>query len=262
MNCKNCQIKLEGEKNFCANCGAKAINSRLNFKAVSEEFFETFISWDNKFIKTFIHLFTKPQIVANGYLEGIRKRYMKPFAYIIIALTLYGVYSYYGKDQVKEYMEHIVQTMQPQKTEKEDVTKFQQEYNKRLFEVITNYFNLFTFMMIPLLASINLLIFRKKNNFIEHNVLLLYSYGHYMFTFVLFSFVSLIFSIPLKYIYPYTIVFMIGYHIYFYKKIYNLTFLKIILKTILFWLILIIAPTILIIVFTIIFFALKKTGIF
>lgn len=80
MHCKNCQTKLEGEKKFCTNCGAKVINHRLNLKTVMEEFFATFISWDNKFLKTFKHLITKPQLVANSYLDGVRKRYMQPFA--------------------------------------------------------------------------------------------------------------------------------------------------------------------------------------
>ncbi len=75
MNCKNCNTPLQGEKKFCSNCGSKVISYRLNFSSVSEEFFSTYINWDNKFYKTFIHLFTKPQEVANGYLDGVRKRY-------------------------------------------------------------------------------------------------------------------------------------------------------------------------------------------
>jgi hypothetical protein len=237
MECKNCQTKIIGEKKFCNNCGAKVILNKLTFYSVTEEFFETFISWDNKFLKTFLHLFTKPQVVARNYLDGVRKRYMKPFPYIIIALTLYGLYMYYGRDQLNEYMEQIQSLTPKQPNQSPFQQKFMDEYNKKVATIVTNYFNVSTFMTIPFLAIINLILFRK-NNFIEHCVALLYSYGHYMYFFIFLSFGSLIFNVPLVYIYPITISFMVLYHMYFYKRLYELSFLQIILKTLLYWLIL------------------------
>ncbi len=85
MNCKNCQTELTGDKKFCTQCGAKVIDYRLNFKLMVGEFFETYISWDNKIFKTFIHLFTKPEVVVRNYISGVRKRYMQPIAFMFIA---------------------------------------------------------------------------------------------------------------------------------------------------------------------------------
>jgi hypothetical protein len=242
------------------------IRHKLTFYSISEEFFETFISWDNKFLKTFLHLFSKPQEVAKSYLNGVRKRYMKPFPYIIISLTLYGIYMYFGKEKIQEYMEYVTTVMpNPQNLDKKAL-EFQQAYNKKMFKIITNYFNVFTFMMIPFMASINLLIFRRKNNFIEHNVLLLYSYGHYMYFYVLFSFIGLIFNIPLVSIYQITIAFMILYHMYFFKKLYDLSFLQIVLKTILYWLglfvLTFIVSILILVTFVVVIFLLKALGIF
>lgn len=156
MNCKNCQTKLEGEKKFCTNCGAKIINHRLNFKIITQEFFSTFISWDNKFLKTLIHLFTKPQLVANGYLDGIRKRYMQPFAYMILALTLYSIYMYFAKDKMMEYVNQMDFTMYQNSNPNPKTDAFMENWMENWVEFITKYFNISN----DSIFSIN-----KQNNF-------------------------------------------------------------------------------------------------
>ena len=91
MDCRNCNTSLSKLINYCPLCGAKIVKKRLTFKNLSVDITEQFLNIDNKFLKTFIHLFTKPGLVINGFIEGTRKKYINVIQYFAIALTLVGV---------------------------------------------------------------------------------------------------------------------------------------------------------------------------
>lgn len=61
MDCKNCNTSLVEIQNFCSDCGAKVIRNRLTIRNLFEHFSATFLNYDNKFLQTFIGLFTKPE---------------------------------------------------------------------------------------------------------------------------------------------------------------------------------------------------------
>lgn len=232
MNCKNCQTNLITEDKFCTKCGAKVITTKITFSSASEEFFSNFISWDNKFYKTLLHLFSKPEQVINGYLNGVRKRYMQPFAFLIIAITIYGIYIYFAKDSLFEYQDYLNAKFQRSGNLKTD--QFTENMSRKINRFTVNYFNIVIFSSIPIIALLNLIVFRKRN-FIEHCITLVYSNAHYYIVFSIFSTIALFFSIHLKYVYPITLVYMILYFMYFYKKVFKLSVKSIILKTLLFW---------------------------
>lgn len=91
MNCKNCNTALSKLINYCPMCGAKVVKKRLTMKNLSVDFTEQFLNIDNKFLKTFVHLFTNPGIVINGFIDGTRKKYINVVQYFAIALTLVGI---------------------------------------------------------------------------------------------------------------------------------------------------------------------------
>ena len=92
MSCKNCEYTLKFEDNYCPQCGAKVIKNRLTFKNLWEEINERVFNLDNNFFRTFLFLFTKPHEVINGYVHGVRKKYMDPVSYLGIALTFSGLF--------------------------------------------------------------------------------------------------------------------------------------------------------------------------
>lgn len=91
MNCKNCDIALKNSQNYCDECGAKVIRKRLTFRNLFEHISETFFNYDNKLLRTFIELFTSPENVIVGYIEGVRKKYVNVISYFGISLTLAGI---------------------------------------------------------------------------------------------------------------------------------------------------------------------------
>lgn len=90
MNCKNCANSLQTDYSFCPDCGAKVIRNRLTIKNLLSDITERYFNLDNTFLRTFLHLFTKPDVVINGYVNGTRRKYLNPISYFGIALMLAG----------------------------------------------------------------------------------------------------------------------------------------------------------------------------
>ncbi|MDO6470350.1 DUF3667 domain-containing protein [Maribacter sp. 1_MG-2023] len=92
MECKNCHTNLRTDFSYCPDCGAKVIRNRLTVKNLWYDATERFFNIDNTFLITFKHLFTKPDEVIGGYINGVRKKYLNPTSYFTIAITLGGGY--------------------------------------------------------------------------------------------------------------------------------------------------------------------------
>ena len=91
MHCKNCYHEIRDEVHYCENCGAKVIRNRINLKNLWSDFTEQFLNYDNKLLKTFLHLFNKPGEVIGSYIGGTRKRYVNVLSYFAIAVSLSGI---------------------------------------------------------------------------------------------------------------------------------------------------------------------------
>ncbi len=91
MTCKNCDARLRTDYLYCPACGAKVIRNRITIKNLWTDFLERYFNLDNTFIRTLVHLTTKPEVVIEGYLQGIRRKYLNPISYMGIAITLSGL---------------------------------------------------------------------------------------------------------------------------------------------------------------------------
>ena len=91
MTCKNCDARLRTDYLYCPACGAKVIRNRITIKNLWTDFLERYFNLDNTFIRTVLHLTTTPEVVIEGYLQGIRRKYLNPISYMGIAITLSGL---------------------------------------------------------------------------------------------------------------------------------------------------------------------------
>lgn len=82
MDCKNCNNSLPIACSYCPDCGAKVIRNRLTLKNLWSDVTERFFNLDNTILKTFLHLCTTPDVVIQGYISGVRKKYMNPIGYL------------------------------------------------------------------------------------------------------------------------------------------------------------------------------------
>jgi len=168
MNCKNCENPLRTDYSFCSNCGAKIIRNRLTFKNLFYDFTERYFNVDNTFLRTFLHLFIKPQVVIEGYISGIRKKYLNPVSYLGIALTLSGVIVY----------------LMRKNAEKLDYDVFDSGMNSDamapLFDFTMDFQAILFILYIPIMAIASWLAFENKGyNFTERQVVFTYTLAHY-----------------------------------------------------------------------------------
>jgi hypothetical protein len=91
-SCLNCNDSLEGEENFCPNCGQRNNVNQLSFKLFVEEFFGDVFSYDSRLWGTVFPLILKPGKVAFDFVSGRRKKLVNPFrTYLTVSLIFFLV---------------------------------------------------------------------------------------------------------------------------------------------------------------------------
>ncbi len=234
MQCKNCEQPLTETNCYCGDCGAKVIGHRLTLRYLASEVYQGFFSIDsNKPLRTFVDLFRKPEAVIDGYIQGVRKRYINAFGYFTIAVTISSLFFFVFLQFFPEYLS-LSAYQQPDMTAEQ--IALQQKWNRLIFENQT----IVLFLSIPLFALISKLIFlrNKKYNYTEHLVINLYAYSQISIFMVLLYF-STIWVEPIFYgamliAMPVQVI----YYSYVLKRLYGLTLSKTLLKVLLFLMIL------------------------
>jgi len=225
MKCKNCYTNLAEEDQFCSKCGAKVIKERLNLKMVFQEFTATFISWDNTILKTFKHLITQPEKVINTYINGTRKRYLKPFTFLLIALSIYGIYlNVFGHLYLETFSKWSNFNNENIKLDKDYIERMQ-----KITSIIFKYFNLIQLILIPFYAFILKKVF-KRNNFVEHIIIISYVEAElFIISTVLLTIMILLkvnIIVATNILSPFSYI----YFFYVYKRVYQLSFIDTLVK--------------------------------
>ena len=232
--CKNCEKTLHEADKFCNDCGAQVINHRLSLKYLFKEISNGFLNIDaSRPIRTFIDLFTKPEDVIVGYINGTRKKYINAFGYFTIAVTLAGIFMFVLSRFFPEILNQALDLF----TSSSLITK-EQMMDSDLNQGQVDYQSLIFFASIPFLALISRLLFwrNKRFNYAEHLVINLYAYSHV-------SIVMYIVVFPILIFFPYgyaigsfgSIILYTIYYFYALKRIYSIEAGPMVLKTILFY---------------------------
>ncbi|MEP0132333.1 MAG: DUF3667 domain-containing protein [Eudoraea sp.] len=246
MECKNCGTQQRTDFDYCPNCGAKVIRNRLSFKNLSHDVIEQSFDLDNTFYRTFKHLFTKPEVVIDGYISGIRRRYLNPIGYLGIALTLSGLlYFILQKVFVVEMdMDVFNQGVNP-------------EFYKKIMPILGDFQSLVFILFIPIFGFAGWLTFNKRGYlFSEYLVVMLYSLAQWSIVSFPISLIVLIF-IPQDFIIMSTIMLplMLAYTIYVIQRINKFSTGQFILRACLFLVLAMIGYIGLIIAFYVLLFA-------
>ncbi|CAM3846516.1 MULTISPECIES: DUF3667 domain-containing protein [Flavobacterium] len=231
--CKNCLNDLSNNQKFCSECGGKVITKRITFKNLFEEILDKFFNIDNKFYQTFTKLFKQPQEVVEGYIDGMRTKYFNPIPYFAFSLTLAGFYYYLVQKGIIDYSELISFSNGSQGEMDQEIT---QKVNKFTLE----YSNIITILFIPVYVLFSKILFSKYKdyNWAEHYVIIIYLFSQAsIFTSIvillsIFNTKLLLVTTSLSFVLQFL------YFAYAFKKIFDLNFKKIFLRSVLFFVLL------------------------
>ena len=226
MLCKNCQSSLTETSKFCNICGAKVIGSRLTLKKLLAHLSEEFLNYDNKFLQTFIYLFKAPELVIDGYINGIRKRYVNPVNYFAIAVTLIGLQIF------------VINTYFPEGLDLSAISfKGDEEFTNAWMATVMDYQSILFMFNVPIYALMAFLVFfsLKKYNYTEYLVFFLYTVPLLTFAIFLPQLVAMAFGITLGEISYISLIAQIVYTGYCFKRIFKLSISGIVLRTLLFF---------------------------
>ncbi len=226
---------IEAQK-FCASCGAEVVRERITLRKLIFDFFSEFFGWDNKYFITIKTMLSTPQIVIGGYIEGIRKKFMKPLPFMLISVTIatlaFNIFSdryielnqaitIQQQDQIEGIFEQMAANDPKFKNPYKD-PNYKQEQIKGAIKVqkfLLKYFNLIILIALPIYTLLTFLVFGKKFNYGEHLVANTYVIGvTFLFTTVVFLLSVLIHPS----IYLLSMIFTFLFYTYAFKKLYGL----------------------------------------
>ncbi len=229
MECKNCQESLSASDDYCKQCGAKVIRNRITLRNLIESFSEQFLNYDNKFLQTFIDLFKRPEDVIGSYIDGTRKKYVNVISYFAIAITISGLQIYI----INKFFPNVI-----------DFSIFTNEKNDMItmntYKTTTEYQSLLMMFTAPFYALISRVIFlkNKKFNYSEHLVIFMYVLAQLSILGTVITVLFAIIGISIGWTSIILMPIQIVYAAYCLKRLYKLSMERIILKTLLLFLIL------------------------
>jgi hypothetical protein len=170
--CVNCGVAVTSK--FCAECGQPNPPKKLGLRTMWYDFQSRIIGFDGMFPRTIKDLTLRPGKASKNYVYGNRMMYYGPVGYFFLMITLWLLLASFLNIDMKDLLSQSSSLAnQPQKG------TGQEQLNSLMFGLITENWKLFSFMIIPVLALVAKLFFRRSPyNLVEHAVLPLYVTGH------------------------------------------------------------------------------------
>lgn len=215
MICKNCREPLSG--NFCSNCGQKAAVDRIDAKYILTEIPDTFIQVNHGLFFTIKEVFLRPGTSIRGYLDGKRKNYIKPIAYVLLLSTLYALLATLVSDTT--FLGEIVLGMA-----EGGATKESEPILTKILQWIADNHAYSTVLFLPFFSLGSFLAFKKFNlNLFEHFVINAYLSGQQAIIYSIFVIIQYIGSFE-NYYYPLLPLFLsIGFAFWTFMQFFNST---------------------------------------
>ncbi len=222
---------------------------RITFKKLFIEFFIMNFGVDSRFFLTIRKMVTHPEEVIKEYLDGVRRKYVNPFAFLAIGAGLsLIIFNYYSEeykmiqnsmnteqiDEMKRVAEQDLSTLKNISEKELNNLKQQQLTAKTTLHFLENYvnfilhnFNLVAFLFLPFYSFISKWTYRKPHNYGEHIVINAYLQGTTMYFSVIAFFLAMYTSPK---IFATSILVYIVYCLFAFSRLYKHSFGKALLK--------------------------------
>ena len=225
MQIKNCLFSQADNFNFCPECGAKVIHNRLTFNNLWKAAIARYFDIDNTFLKTFVYLISKPDVVIDGYIQGVRKKYINPISYFAFALTLVGLQIFLIRKFIPGSLDYS-----------NLVAEGQQEFMRQSMDFLNEYTSVITMLFIPVYALMARIVFLRNKTYNYTELLVVFLYYSAEIAFISFLPTLILLAAGLNYgqISPYFLLFQFLFGAYYIMKLYSLSWKGLILRILLF----------------------------
>ena len=153
--CRDCGAPLAPAQAYCGACGQKRIAGRITLHEIARDLLHALVHVDRSVLSLVWQLLVRPGAVARDFIEGRRRRYFGPFAFLVVCVAV-------GAAAIALSGFPVVTTNQPNR-----VAAFMQSHP-----------NLVYFIHVPLLAAAcRAVCVLDRLHYAEHLVLVAYTEG-------------------------------------------------------------------------------------
>lgn len=194
--------------------------------------------WDNKYFFTIKTLVSKPGILLGEYLGGARKKYVNPFTFLVIGMTVAILTFNFFDEQFIEANKGAQKAQMEWMAEKfggpyasEEFQAEQLESSEKQTKFMLKYFNILVVLLLPIYSFLAFIIYRRPYNYGEHIVINSFIQG---LSFISISILFLISLVTHPLLYGLNSLLLLVFYSYAYGKLYRLSVGQSILKVLLF----------------------------
>jgi hypothetical protein len=180
VNCKNCSNEFKG--NFCNNCGQSSNVQRINQKYLKNSIADDVFQINHGFLYTSKILLLRPGQSLNDFFLGKRKNFYKPFAFLLISISIYLLSTKLFGNQT--FVDEFLGGIRVGLISRSDVSA-----DFRALDFFKKNQTIIFLFAVPLFTIASFMSYRKSRyNFSEHLILNLYITGEQLLIYSLFSF--------------------------------------------------------------------------
>ncbi len=163
IKCLNCETEFEGK--YCPECGQTSKTGKLNLRILIKDVLAGMFDLEKPLYRTLIGLATKPGTMISNYIDGKRKSYANPIKFGLATSALLMLMTRLRGSITDATME--VTDSFPDMDEAG--RQFALEYAK-ITEAMEPYNQILTIFLIPLIAGLFSLFFRKTSRSYTDNI--------------------------------------------------------------------------------------------
>jgi len=161
------------EEKYCKYCGVKLAPKRLNLKEILKDFLKQFFELDLPLLNTLKEMMVSPGRFCREYIQGTRSRKTNPLQFYIVSISIY-FFLYFALDINESIQQKVTDYQQFSPDAPVQLLSVIERFNHIIFSNI----KYFSFLIIPSLALILRIFFRKKPfNIAETLVFVLFLQG-------------------------------------------------------------------------------------
>jgi hypothetical protein len=182
-SCERCPVcETERLGAHCVDCGHAFQDDRLRLRPLLRRGFTRVFDLDDGLLHTFLELFRRPGGVAKDYASGIRRPYVNPFTYFVLAAAIQIVGMRIMWEPMSRALSEYAITLEDENNIYFHIfgENWAQEYTELTLSFMAQTYTWMAFMFfaIPLAVALRLFMGKRLMNLAEGMVFALYTSGH------------------------------------------------------------------------------------